>query len=354
MNDRVKSRLAVLALAVAACHRPDPCAGTQPEGPLAWFTDDMNAAATCAKAKNVPIVVDLWAPWCHTCLSMRTTVFVDPSFAADRDRFVFVALDTDRYVNAPALTKLSISAWPTFYVLDPDKQDVLARFVGAASVEQFHGFLDAGARARKGGAAAVDARMLGGERALAAKDYLTAAQEFAAAIGQAPASWPRRREAMYDRLLAQSRNGDHKACVLTVGSALTAIGNDAIATNFLDIGWTCAKDLPAADQELAPPLRDRIIARWREILADPSAKLSIDDRAEALGFLRDALEQQHQHDEAMQVAEQARALLDDAANKASDPLAAMTYNWPRADVYVFLGKPLDLVPALEKSARGQL
>ncbi len=28
----------------------------------------------------------------------------------------------------------------------------------------------------------------------------------------------------------------------------------------------------------------------------------------------------------------------------------MTYNWPRAEVYVYLGKPLDLVPALERSA----
>ena len=32
-------------------------------------------------------------------------------------------------------------------------------------------------------------------------------------------------------------------------------------------------------------------------------------------------------------------------------MAAMTYNWPRAEVYVFLERPLELVPALEKSAR---
>ena len=28
----------------------------------------------------------------------------------------------------------------------------------------------------------------------------------------------------------------------------------------------------------------------------------------------------------------------------------MTYNWPRSDVYAYLGVPLELVPALEKSA----
>jgi thiol-disulfide isomerase/thioredoxin len=335
----------------AACNRPDPCARARPEGPLAWFSDDLPGAGACAKTKNVPIVIDLWAPWCHTCLAMRTVVFQDPSFAAERDRFVFVALDTDREINAPALTKLTASAWPTFYVLDPEHQDILARFVGAATVEQFHDLLTAGTRARAGGAAAVDARMLGGERALAAKDYVAAAQELAAALGQAAPSWSRRREAMYDLLLAQARNGDHKACVQTTDEGMVAIGNDAIATNFLDVGWECVKHLVGEDQALAPPLRDRIVARWRDILADPSATLSVDDRAEALGFLRDALEQMRDHEGAVRIAEQARALLDDAAAKAGSPLAAMTYNWPRADVYAFLGRPLELVPALEQSAR---
>jgi hypothetical protein len=50
------------------------------------------------------------------------------------------------------------------------------------------------------------------------------------------------------------------------------------------------------------------------------------------------------------IATQQAKLLDDTAAKAPTPLAAMTYNWPRAEVYVYLGKPLDLVPALEKSA----
>src|SRR5512135_1015935 len=118
----------------------DPCARAKPEGQMAWIADDYPAAVACAKQKKLPIVVDLWAPWCHTCLSMQSTVFTDPSFSAERERFVWASLDTDREANAPALTKLSISAWPTFYVLGPDEA-VLARFVGAASVQQFHDFL---------------------------------------------------------------------------------------------------------------------------------------------------------------------------------------------------------------------
>src|SRR3984885_11382743 len=116
------------------------CPTGEREGSLAWIRDDYAGALACAKSKNVPLVLDLWAPWCHTCLSMQTTVLVDPSFAGDANKFVFASLDTDKDVNAPALTKLAISAWPTFYVVGND-ETVMARFVGAASLAQFHGFL---------------------------------------------------------------------------------------------------------------------------------------------------------------------------------------------------------------------
>jgi tetratricopeptide (TPR) repeat protein len=97
-------------------------------------------------------------------------------------------------------------------------------------------------------------------------------------------------------------------------------------------------------------LREHAIARFKTLLADPQAQLSVDDRDDAMGSMRETLDALGRTDEAKQVAEAQRALLDDAAAKAPSPLAAMTYNWPRSEVYVYLGKPLDLVPALEKSA----
>src|SRR5690606_37323299 len=51
-----------------------------------------------------------------------------------------------------------------------------------------------------------------------------------------------------------------------------------------------------------------------------------------------------------EVAEQLRALLDDAMDKAATPLEAMTHLWLRCEVYAWLGRPLDVVPAVEKLA----
>jgi thioredoxin-like negative regulator of GroEL len=378
-------RLALLLIAALACKKDPPaqpppredpgaqakaqaqakaegeaaCAKARSEGILAWIQDDYPAALACAKARDLPIVLDLWAPWCHTCLSMQSTVFTDRSFADAAPKFVFASLDTDRDVNAPAVAKFPPAAWPTFYVVSPDEA-VLARFVGAASVAQFHAFLDAGARARAGGAAGPDARMLAAERALAAKDLATAEQELAAALAAAPADWPRRPNALVSLIAAKHKRGDLAGCVEIAEKSMADTGNAASATDFLIQATACAAELlgpedgPRPAPELAArvgKLREAAAARLGKLVDDAAAPLSVDDRSDAMATLRETLIALGRKADARAVAERQRALLDETAAKAPNPMAAMTYNWPRAEVYVFLDRPLDLVPALEKSVR---
>jgi thioredoxin-like negative regulator of GroEL len=355
-------RLALLLLVACKSHEEppkqapapapagDPCAKAKPEGQMSWIADDYPAALACAKQKKVPLVIDLWAPWCHTCLSMQSTVFTDPSFQTERDKFVWLAMDTDKEQNAPALTKLSISAWPTFYVLGNDEA-VLARFVGAASVQQFHDFLSAGAKAQAGGIAAADARFLGAERALAIKDYDAADSELAAALTSAPKDWPQRPEVLNQMILTKLKKNDTAGCLAVADEHMDETGNAAAASDFLVTAMTCAEQRAKDDPDRVKAIRERAVTRWQALLADKSAQLSVDDRSDAMASLREALDALGKTDQAKQTAEAQRALLDDAAAKAPTPMAAMTYNWPRAEVYVYLGKPLDLVPALEKSAK---
>ncbi len=327
---------------------PD-CAKAEAKGPLKWIEDDYAAAVACAKVMNVPIVLDLWAPWCHTCISMQTTVFMDPSMAALADKYVFAALDTDRESNAAAVAKFSNSAWPTFYVIDP-KEQVLARFVGAATLQQFQDFMAAGRRAAGGGGAAADARLLGAERALASRDLDTADEELTAALAAAPKNWPRRIEALCSLQLTKYKEDELQACVDLSEKYMDEVGTSAIATNFWSTAVNCAEKREKDEPERSKKIRERAAEKLRATIDDPKAPLSVDDRAEALGYLRDALDGLGKKDEAKQVAERLRQHVDEAWAKAPTPFARMAVLWPRAEAYAFLGRPLDLVPDFEKLA----
>jgi tetratricopeptide (TPR) repeat protein len=128
-------------------------------------------------------------------------------------------------------------------------------------------------------------------------------------------------------------------------------GNAASVSDFLVSAMTCAEERAKDEAPRVTKLRERAVARWQKLLDDPAAPLSVDDRSDAMASLRETLVALDKAAEAKTIAEKQRALLDDTAAKAATPMAAMTYNWPRAEVYVYLGRPLELVPALEKSAK---
>ncbi|HEY5922295.1 MAG TPA: thioredoxin family protein [Kofleriaceae bacterium] len=359
------TRLALLACVVglgcksdkpgdkAAAKQPpvaSPCAKAETKGPIAWIEDDYPAALACARERKVPLVLDLWAPWCHTCLAMQTTVFMDPSFT--NAKFVFASLDADREVNAAAIGKFAASAMPTFYVIGNDEA-VLARFIGAADTKQFLAFLASGAAAASGGGAVADARYLGGQRALAQRDLTTADEEFTAALAAMPESWPRRDELLNALIMVKGKRNDVVGCFDIADKYMDAAGNNALATNFISYADGC---VAKADKKpelaaRAKAIRDKGIAHLQAILADKSAPLSVDDRAEALGYLRDALDGAGKPDEAKQIAEQLRVLLDDAMAKAPTPLEKMTHLWLRAEVYAYLKRPLDIVADYEALAK---
>src|SRR5687768_4820586 len=73
---------------------PTPAATTAAAatGPVRFLEDDVDGAMARARSEGKAVFVDVWAPWCHTCLSMKTTVLADPALGAYRDRVVFVAI----------------------------------------------------------------------------------------------------------------------------------------------------------------------------------------------------------------------------------------------------------------------
>lgn len=312
-----------------------------------WHEDAYDAALAEARTSGRPLVIDLWAQWCHTCLSMKHTVLVEPGMAAVADRFVWLAMDTDRSVNAPALAKFPPEVWPTFFVVDPRDESVAARLLGSTDLPGFLSFLEAGERRVAGRESPYEAAARAGAIAAAGGRHGEAADAFAAAIAGAPADWPRGPAVRVSHLNALYRLGAYERCAAAGGEGLEAAvrGHTPAAADFIYYVDACVVKAKGIDRAA---LSGRAATALGRIVDDAQAPLSVDDRSEALRILRELEVGLGHAERARARAEQQRELLDRAA-AAADARTAMTWHWPRAEVYAFLGEPARLIPDLKAS-----
>src|SRR5574340_391157 len=124
---------------------------------------------------------------------MRAFVLSDPALASQAGRFVWLELNTDVTANEPALRKHEADAMPTFFVVDPQTETVVLRWVGSFTVPQAEAFLAEAYEKAKGGAprtGPADAALDRADRLYGTRDYAAAAVAYREALAAAPANWP--------------------------------------------------------------------------------------------------------------------------------------------------------------------
>ncbi len=373
MQARRPATLAILAVLLfgAGCERgrsdeskpqradeDDASSGAEPEAPrekppsyaMTFLEDDYPGALAAAREADKPIVVMMWARWCHSCLSMHHEVLPDPGLEVVADRFVWLKIDTDKEVNAPVLERLSIEVWPTFYVIGPD-ETIHARLTSAASVEQFRDFLLEGERAY--GDAQLQAGELEsaeplyharvGDRALAKNEYQAAREAYERALELAESSWVRRPDVLLSYMHATMRAGDAEDCAEVARAHIEDTGLSSSAVRFgLYTRW-CGEG--QVDHDARLELLELADGRLRGLL-EGEHQLTADDQSNALRTRRSIQLALGHDDAARELANRQRDLLDRAAEQAIGPYAASSYSGPRAEVYAFLGETDVLLPKL--------
>ena len=287
---------------------------------------------------------------------MRANVFTDPALGKHAGQFVWLAIDGEKAVNAGFRRRYKIPAYPTYYVIDPASGDVLVRWVGSASVDQFDRlFADqSAAYARR---ASGKARRDAADLALARADSLygldahdAAAAAYGEALARAPAGWPPYARAVDARLFALSQADSAESCVALAEASLAGLRKTAHAATVVATGLDCALHLPAE----SPRRAERIAAlerACREVLADPSLALTGDDRSGLYISLLDAREAAKDSLGYRRVAEEWSAFLDGEAAKAKTPEARAVFDSHRLSAYIEIGHPEKAIPMLETSAR---
>jgi tetratricopeptide (TPR) repeat protein len=339
----------------APARTPDQAdAGGVPRG-LAFIDDDVPRALAEAKTRKKALFVDAWAPWCHTCLSMKHYVLDDPALLPLADRVVFAAIDTDREQNAKFLETHAVNVWPTFFVIDPDTDKVVGLWPGSASLGEMRSFIEDSLGAlealKQGGLPAGSALsfLIAAKEAQASGDHPRAAKLYESALAKSQPDWPRRNEVLANWM--KSLFDAHLAgpCVDTGLKYAAEIQGAVHPASFASYLFECAKGLRDPQKQRAA--RAAAIRRLRELTDDPPRESSADDRSDALDMLSGMLHDTGDRTGARALQERRLELMEKAAAAAPTPQAASTYDYGRANAYVALGRAEDAVRMLEQRER---
>jgi thioredoxin-like negative regulator of GroEL len=340
---------AFAALSEAAAS-PAPAAAHREVVP--FIEDDFDRALAEAKRRNVPLIVDAWATWCHACRSMRAYVFTDPAVAPLAERAVWLALDVEKPQNAKARAAYPARALPTFFVVDPKDGSVATRWVGGMTVDQLTRFVADGEAALAATASPGEASspLAKAERAYAAADYATAAGAFVDALATPPAdpaADARAVEAALFSLSIEERSADGLA---VARAALARLGRTTSGASAAAQGLGFALALPETTAGRAEAIAE-LEARTRAFLDDPQVTMSDDDRSGLLGTILSARQDAKDEAGAKKAAEDWAAFLEGAAARATTPEQRAVFDSHRLSAYLELGTPEKAVPVLEASER---
>jgi thiol-disulfide isomerase/thioredoxin len=350
-QEPLKSEPAPPAVAAAAQTAAPPPAASPAHGPvvrqgLPWFEDAPDAAVAEARATGKLLLVDLWAPWCHSCLSMQSFVLTKNNFPSISQRFVLLAIDTERADNAAFLQKLPVTVWPTFYVASPELE-VRGRWLGTASPAQFGRFLSESDRsaALQGSdqrpAQDPRAALVAADQLATQGKFLEAAAGYAQALALAPIDWPRRPETLVAQITALTKAKELKRCLELAGSALSQTGASVSSVDFASYALGCADAAPEGDA-LAARVRREAEARLTRVCEQAQSELTPDDQADACANLAEARTSLGNEAGAREAMLRRLAILERALVGLPDT-AAVAYDWALTDTLITLDRAREAV-----------
>jgi thioredoxin-like negative regulator of GroEL len=342
--------LLVGLVACTAAHSNAPEDDVHAGAPLPFIEDDYARALGEAKAKGVPLFVDVWAPWCHTCRSMKAYVLSDKALARHAGRFVWLEVNTDLTQNAAFQEKYPVEFWPTLFVIDPREEKALLRFAGSATVAQLEKLFEDGERAYKGEATGPEALLALGDAQYGEGKAKEAAETLTQALAKAPPDWSRRGRAVESLLTAMFGAQQYEACARKALEELPRTPRSLSWANGSVMGLMCALSLPV-DHAEGKALRAAAEAKVAEAMGPPAIEMAADDRSGLYDMRVTAREEEKDEAGVKALAGEWLAFLEAEAAKAPNPDARSVFDSHRMLAAMKLGTPERVIPAIEQSEK---
>ena len=347
--------LVTLVASALACGTPESApprtsaasARTAPDGGarevLPFLHDDYGRALAEAKRRRRPIFVDAWAPWCHSCQSMRAYVLTDPSLAPLASDFVWLTIDTEKDDNASFVGRFSNRVWPTLWIIDPARESTVLRWEGTATAPELVSLLATVRAGAREGAADAAVAFLKANQAAARGELAEAEKGYRAvlAVKDAP-DRARAVEALTGLLSGRKAFG---VCTDVAVAESPALPPGTSRATVLALGLSCARGAKR-DADL------RVLAAAAERAAvDPDPRIIADDRSALFEELVETRDEQGDAAGAKATARAWASFLEGEAARAPTSEARAVFDAHRLSAYLAAGEPERALPMLTRSER---
>ncbi|MEN9800175.1 MAG: hypothetical protein RL653_3872 [Pseudomonadota bacterium] len=336
----------LLLLLTASCASLPSRPATEAVSALPFIEDDFPRALALSRERGKPVFVDAWAPWCHSCRSLKELVLKDPALARHADRFVWLSVDTEREVNAAFLERHPVQSWPTLFVLSPGSGEPVLTWVGTATVAQLEKLFDDAERALSAGGDGLEAELAAADRAAAAGDRAKAADALARLLHVAPADWNRRGRALESLATALYTLADPERCARAVRTYAPGLERGPSFANAVAMGLSCAESAPPESAWRAEALRELEPLGWQAV-GLPS--VLADDRSGLYELLCGLRSEAGDAAGAHGCASTWLGFLEREAAATNTPAERAVFDAHRVLAALALGEPQRAVPALLQS-----
>src|SRR5215471_11476668 len=143
-------------------------------------------------------------------------------------QFVWLELSYDEPRNSEFLNRYGANATPTFFVINPQNQAVLAMQSGAMSLAELKQFLDRGASAMFASMRTPADSALSRGDTLMAQQPAEAAEEYLRALQLAPVDWSRRQLAEASTVQALQNSKQWQRCAEAAANYAGAMEHDEL------------------------------------------------------------------------------------------------------------------------------
>ena len=337
-------------IAIASSSSPATPTSAAPASGIAFIENDYARALAEAKRTHRPLFMDTWAPWCHTCMSMKSYVFPDAQLARLAQEYVWLAIDSEDASNADVLARFPASSLPTLWVIDPATERAALKWIGSATVAELEGLLDDAALAvRKGDAGGeAAAAFVRGNQATGAGKPEDAVREYKKALAVAPADWKRRPQAVEALSARLDELKLYAEGTLLAAAEIPKLPPGTSLANVVQNGLSAAYSLPRE-----APARAKLpflVQEAKRIAGDMALPMLADDRS---GIYEHVVAVLHDTDPpgAKKLAREWANFLEGEAKKATTPTARAVFDPHRLNAYIELGEVERAVPMLAQSER---